>query len=84
MRCLLAAVCPEARRIRPVKYPYPKGLHFYQIRHLARLLNSRSGGVRDHNQRVEAEVTDKNYDVPKCEFIHTSCVQPIQLSYSTK
>nr|GMD43974.1 zinc finger CCCH domain-containing protein 18 isoform X2 [Ipomoea batatas] len=56
---------PEARRIRPVKYPYPKGLHFYQIRHLARLLNSRSGGVRDHNQRVEAEVTDKNYDVPK-------------------
>ncbi|XP_019191125.1 PREDICTED: uncharacterized protein LOC109185624 [Ipomoea nil] len=55
----------EARRIRPVKYPYPKGLHFYQIRHLARLLNSRSGEVHDHHQQVGAEVTDKNYDVTK-------------------
>lgn len=76
-----ASCCPGAEARIRVKYPYPKGLHFYQIRHLARLLNSRSGEVHGHNQQDEAEVTDKNYDVTKCEFILFVC-NP--LSYSSK
>ncbi|CAH9086060.1 unnamed protein product [Cuscuta europaea] len=40
-----------------VKYPYPEGLHFYQIKHLARLLNSPSGEAHDHIHHVEAQVS---------------------------
>ncbi|CAH9112087.1 unnamed protein product [Cuscuta epithymum] len=54
-----------------VKYPYPEGLHFYQIKHFARLLNSPSGEAHDHIQHVEAQVSAKGCDsttISKCKL----------------